>query len=258
MLLLLLVKEQIHSRKYLSFRSYLLCCRAMSKTVYALVLAGVLAAIMSSLSSVFNVAAALYTNDIYKPKHENASEQKLVLVGRLTTIVLIFLAILCVPLVRQIDSQIYLYLQSVQAYFGPPIAALFITGLLIKSINAKGALWGLIAGESLGLLRLITDISISSGISVPEIIKYYGGISFLHLAIVIFVVSTVTTYVVSTVSSKIETVKGSPINLTVRIPGIWDLELGSSKLTVIKADKINLSLSILIILVVFGVWSIWY
>ena len=226
--------------------------------IKGLVLAGVLAAIMSSLSSVFNVAAALYTNDIYKPKHENVSEQKLVLVGRLVTIVLIFLAILCIPLVRQIDSQIYLYLQSVQAYFGPPIAALFITGLLIKSINARGALWGLIAGESLGLLRLITDISISSGTSLPEIIKYYGSISFLHLAIVIFVVSTITTYVMSKISSKAEAGKGSVINLSVRIPGIWDLELGPSKFAVIKADKINLSLSIIIILVVFGVWSIWY
>jgi SSS family solute:Na+ symporter len=226
--------------------------------IKGLVLAGVLAAIMSSLSSVFNVAAALYTNDIYKPKHANVSEHKLVLVGRLATIVLIFLAILCVPLVRQIDSQIYLYLQSVQAYFGPPIAALFITGLLNKSINAKGAFWGLIAGESLGLLRLLTDISISSGTILPEVIRYYGSISFLHLAIVIFIVSTITTYFVSIVSSKAEASEGSTISIAVRIPGIWDLELGSSKLTVIKADKINLSLSILIILVVFGVWSIWY
>lgn len=225
--------------------------------IKGLVLAGVLAAIMSSLSSVFNVAAALYTNDIYKPKHENTSESKLVLVGRLATIVMIFLAILCIPLVRQIDSQIYLYLQSVQAYFGPPIAALFIMGLLFKSINARGALWGLIAGELLGLLRLITDISLSSGIGIPAGLKYYSSINFLHLAVLIFMISTMTTYIVSIISSKVKTGEISPINLSIRIPGIWDLELSFSKLQIVKADKINISLSIIIILVVFGVWSIW-
>jgi len=226
--------------------------------IKGLVLAGVLAAIMSSLSSVFNVAAALYTNDIYKPKHKDASEQKLVLVGRLVTIILIFLAILCVPLVRQIDSQIYLYLQTVQAYFGPPIAALFITGLLIKRINAKGALWGLIVGESLGLLRLITDFILSSGAGHDPILQHYGNINFLHFAIIIFIVSSATTYIVSLLkSNKIER-ENHFINFSEIIPGIWDLDFGFSKLNIVKADKVNLTLSALIILLILGVWSIWY
>lgn len=225
--------------------------------IKGLVLAGVLAAIMSSLSSVFNVSAALYTNDIYKPKHKDASEQKLVLVGRLVTIILIFLAILCVPLVRQIDSQIYLYLQTVQAYFGPPIAALFIAGLLIKRINAQGAFWGLIVGESLGLLRLITDF-LSSNTWINPSIKYYSSINFLHFAIIIFIVSFLTTYVVSLLTSEDKEKKTSSVSLSVKIPGVWDLELGFSKINIVKADKINLTLSVLIILVIFGVWSIWY
>ena len=212
---------------------------------------------MSSLSSVFNVAAALYTNDIYKPRHQNVSEHKLVLIGRLVTIVLIFLAILCVPLVRQINSQIYLYLQSVQAYFGPPIAALFVTGLLIKQINAKGALWGLIVGESMGILRLIIDIAIDPGAGTYSLLSYYGSINFLHLAIIIFVISTITTYLVSIVSSRKKAGEISSLNLVVKIPGIWDLGLGTVKISLVKADKINISLSILIVIVVLGVWSIW-
>jgi hypothetical protein len=56
-------------------------------------------------------------------------------------------------------------------------------------------------------------------------------------------------------SSRIE--KQTVINLNTAIPGIWDLNLGFSKLQLIKTDKINLSLSIIIILVVFSVWSIW-
>ena len=225
--------------------------------IKGLVLAGVLAAIMSSLSSVFNVASALYTNDIYKPKHKSASERELVLVGRLVTVVLVFLAILCVPLVKQINSQIYLYLQSVQAYFGPPIAALFIVGLLFKNINSKGALWGLIVGESIGVLRLITDVSLSSINTLPPFLRYFGSINFLHLAILIFITSFITTYLVSVMYSSSRIEKQTVINLNTAIPGIWDLNLGFSKLQLIKTDKINLSLSIIIILVVFSVWSIW-
>jgi SSS family solute:Na+ symporter len=225
--------------------------------IKGLVLAGVLAAIMSSLSSVFNVASALYTNDIYKPKHKSASERELVLVGRLVTVVLVFLAILCVPLVKQINSQIYLYLQSVQAYFGPPIAALFIIGLLFKNINSKGALWGLIVGESIGVLRLITDVSLSSINTLPPFLRYFGSINFLHLAILIFITSFITTYLVSVMYSSSRIEKQTVINLNTAIPGIWDLNLGFSKLQLIKTDKINLSLSIIIILVVFSVWSIW-
>jgi SSS family solute:Na+ symporter len=226
--------------------------------IKGLVLAGVLSAIMSSLSSVFNVAATLYTNDIYKPKHKDASEQKLVLVGRLVTINLIFLAILCVPLVRQIDSQIYLYLQTVQAYFGPPIAALFITGLLIKRINANGALWGLIVGESLGVFRLVTDFILNSGTGHNLVLRYFGNINFLHYAIIIFIISSLTTYIISLLASKATEREIPLINLSVKIPGIWDLDFGFSKLNILKADKVNLTLSVLIILVIFGVWSIWH
>jgi len=227
--------------------------------IKGLVLAGVLAAIMSSLSSVFNVTATLYTNDIYKPKHKDASERKLVLVGRLVTIILIIIAILCVPLVRQIDSQIYLYLQSVQAYFGPPIAAIFIAGLLIKRINGKGALWGLIVGELLGLFRLIADFSLSSTQGQNfGLLYYYRNINFLHVAIFIFIISSLTTYLVSILTSN-ETKRGfSPINLNDKIPGIWDLEFNLSKLKILKTDKINFAMSAFIILIIFGVWSIWY
>ena len=223
------------------------------------VLAGVLAAIMSSLSSVFNVAATLYTNDIYKPKHKEASENKLVLVGRLATTFLIFLAILCVPLVRQIDSQVYLYLQSVQAYLGPPIAALFITGLLFKRINAKGALWGLIIGELLGIIRLILDFTLITNQGQEfGLINYYASINFLHLAIIIFIISSLTTYLFSLLTAKETTEDNLTNDLDKKIPGIWDLGFGLSKVKLFKIDKINFALSAFIILIIFGVWSFWY
>ena len=221
------------------------------------VLAGLLAAIMSSLSSVFNVTSALYTNDIYKPNHKNASERELVLVGRLTTAVITFAAILCVPLVRQIDSQVYLYLQSVQAYFGPPIAALFILGLTIKSVNAKGALIGLIIGECIGLTRLGADLIVHSSFPVFSFVKFYAGINFLHFAIILFIFSSLSIVAVSLLTkSKIE----PGIN---KVKLLFNESINEIRINIInrgtfRGYKVNLILSAFIVLVIISLWSFLY
>ena len=92
-----------------------------------LVVAGLLAAIMSSLASAFNSTAVLFTNDFYKVKNPQANERKLVLVGRLATTAIVVVAILTVPFVKLISSQVYLFLQNVQAFVAPPITCLLYT-----------------------------------------------------------------------------------------------------------------------------------
>jgi solute:Na+ symporter, SSS family len=85
---------------------------------------------------VFSVATAtIYTNDFYKPRHPEANDRKLVLIGRLSTTAIVVAAILCVPLVKLISSEMYLYLQSVQGYLSPPITAVFLFGLFFKESN---------------------------------------------------------------------------------------------------------------------------
>ena len=217
------------------------------------VLAGLLAAIMSSLSSVFNIIATLYTNDIYKPNHPKAAERELVLVGRIATAIIIFTAILCVPLVRQFDSQIYIYLQSIQAYLGPPIAAVFIFGLSIKMVNAKGALWGLIIGELVGLTRIITDLLAQEDLLKNSVLYYFNSINFLHFAIISFVISSVAVLVVSYFTSKEKRIEGS-----FDLPGIWNLNFNFDNIKTIRTTKVNFVLSAFIVLVIFGLWSIWY
>jgi SSS family solute:Na+ symporter len=222
-----------------------------------LVLAGLLAAIMSSLSSVFNITATLYTNDIYKPRHPKAAEEELVLVGRMATTLIIFTAILWVPVVRTMDSQIYIYLQSIQAYLGPPIAAVFIMGLCIKMVNAKGAVWGLIIGEFVGVIRILTDMLVQGDILNYSVLRYYNSINFLHFAIISFVISSVSVIAVSYFTSKENRFRESIKGLS-DLPGIWNLDFNFGKIKTIKETKINFVLSAFIVLVILGLWSIWY
>ncbi|MEJ2194497.1 MAG: sodium:solute symporter [Ignavibacteriaceae bacterium] len=221
-----------------------------------LVLAGLLAAIMSSLSSVFNIIATLYTNDLYKPKHPSATESELVLVGRISTTLIIFTAILCVPLVRQFDSQIYIYLQSIQAYLGPPIAAVFIFGLSMKMVNAKGALLGLVIGEFVGLTRIITDLLAKENLLNNSILYYFNSINFLHFAIISFLISSFSIIAISYVTGRKKKIDDSIIGST-DLPGLWNLNFDFGNVKTIRATKVNIVLSTFIVIIIFGLWSIW-
>jgi SSS family solute:Na+ symporter len=124
-----------------------------------LVVGGLLAALMSSLAAVFNSCSTLFTMDIYKKIRPDASEKRLVFVGRVATGVVVVSGILWIPFMKFISGELYHYLQSVQSYLAPPIAAVFLLGIFWKRINARGAHAGLIGGFVLGILRLIAELS---------------------------------------------------------------------------------------------------
>ena len=136
-----------------------LILRVLPVGVRGLVVAGFLAALMSSLSSVFNSTSTLFTFDFYKRWRPNATEKQLVLVGRLATVVLVIVGLAWIPFMRQLTEGggIYRYLQSVQAYVSPPIAAAFLLGIFYKKINSKGALAALWTGFVLGMARLVLE-----------------------------------------------------------------------------------------------------
>jgi SSS family solute:Na+ symporter len=159
-----------------------------------LVVAGLLAALMSSLSSVFNSTSTLVTLDLYKKLHPEASERRLVLVGQVTTAVLVGFGLLWIPFMKQISGQLYQYLQSVQAYIAPPIAAVFLIGVLSTRVNASGAVAALITGFVLGMGRLVVEISEPLQIGFLEL---YADINFLHFAVILFVICTAVLVMVS-------------------------------------------------------------
>jgi SSS family solute:Na+ symporter len=159
-----------------------------------LVVAGLLAALMSSLSSVFNSCATLVTMDVYKRLAPHHSERRLVLVGQAATLVMVLFGLAWIPLMDLISGQIYVYLQSVQAYISPPIAAVFLIGVLWGRANSRGALAALVTGLVLGFGRLVLELNRDS-LSGPA--QWLATINFLHFAILLFVVCSAVLVTVS-------------------------------------------------------------
>jgi len=153
-----------------------------------LVVAGLLAALMSSLSGVFNSCSTLITWDVYRKLKPAASERRLVLVGQISTGVLVIFGLLWIPLMKLISAQLYQYIQSVQAYIAPPVAAAFLLGILWRRANARGAMAALIIGFVLGMGRLVAELNKES---LGGVLRSYAEINFLHFAAMLFVVCVV-------------------------------------------------------------------
>ena len=123
-----------------------------------LVVAALLAALMSSLASVFNASSALFTMDVYSKLVPNSSEAHLVWIGRIATSVMVVLGLAWIPVIGFMPGTLYGYLQSVQAYIAPPIAAVFFLGVFYRRVNAYGCMTGLVVGFILGMCRLVVEI----------------------------------------------------------------------------------------------------
>jgi len=170
-----------------------------------MVVAGLLAALMSSLSSLFNSCASLATVDIYEKIRPGRSERELVTVGRIVTGIIVVLGIAWIPIMYKIaGGGLYKYLQSVQGYLAPPMTAVFLLGLFWKRINSKGAVWGLGLGFALGMAKLI--IQASCGTMEPG--KYTGSqflnvvadVNFLYASGALFLISVVVVVLASLLS----------------------------------------------------------
>jgi SSS family solute:Na+ symporter len=171
--------------------------------IRGIVVAGLLAALMSSLAGAFNASATLFTIDFYGRLHRRVSQERLVWVGRIATAVMVLIGILWIPVIRG-GRGLYDYLQGVQSYLAPPIFVVFFLGVFYKRLNAKGCLWALITGFTLGILRLAVDTPVKmiegfhymQGSSLWIInnifFQYYSMIILLVSAAVMIVVSHMT------------------------------------------------------------------
>lgn len=152
-----------------------------------LVCAGLLAALMSSLSSVFNSCSTVVTWDLYRKWRPEAGEKTLVRVGQMATGVLVLLGLAWIPFMKLVSGQLYTYLQSVQAYISPPIAAVFLLGVAYRRLNAAGAIAALWSGLFLGGARLLLELN--KGSLEPGPLFWLADMNFLHFAILLFVTS---------------------------------------------------------------------
>lgn len=169
--------------------------------IRGLVAAGLLAALMSSLASVFNSCSTLFTIDIYKKKYPDTPEKKLVNVGRIATFVVVIAGIIWIPIMANISGVLYEYLQSVQAYIAPPITVVFLLGIFVPRINKKGAYATLVGGFILAFLRIFLEVMAKNGTLTTDTFLYnMGTLNFLHFGVLSCIISLGIAIVVSLLS----------------------------------------------------------
>ena len=175
-----------------------LVLRLLPHGLIGVMVAALMAALMSSLAATFNSASTLITLDIYKKFKPEASEIALVRVGRLVTLAMVALGIAWVPFIRYLSSEVYIYLQSVQAYVSPPIAAVFLFGVFWPRANRHGAIASLVLGAILGAARFLFELNRTSAwVAGSPLLSQMVAINFLHFAVIIFGVSAVVLVAVS-------------------------------------------------------------
>ena len=218
--------------------------------IKGLVAGGLMAALMSSLASVFNSCSTIFTIDIYKKIKPEKSEKYLVNIGKIATLVIVVLGIAWIPIMEKIGGGVmYQYLQNVQAYIGPPVTAVFLLGILWKRINAQASIVTLSAGLVLLIVRLSSEIyfqsEISSGIVVDNVFFEFATINFSHMAIFIFVFSALVCVTVSILTDEPD---------YSRIKG---LSFGTITREMISKEKsytnLDIIFSVLLVLLVIGI-----
>jgi SSS family solute:Na+ symporter len=172
-----------------------------------LVVGGLLAALMSSLASLFNSSATLFTIDFYQRYKPQAPEKELVRVGRIATVVVVILGVLWIPVMRGIGKVLYAYLQDVQSLLAPGIAAVFLLGILSKKTTPAAGLTGLLTGFGLGMLRL--GFTIFKGHVAPDTLLYnvFIGTNWLHYEIINFAIVIITMIIVSYFTKRMDETK---------------------------------------------------
>ncbi|TFK10450.1 ubiquitin carboxyl-terminal hydrolase 12 [Platysternon megacephalum] len=160
----------------------------MPSGLRGLMIAVMMAALMSSLTSVFNSSSTLFTMDIWRKIRRNAKERELLLVGRIVTVVLVAVSVVWIPILQSSNSgQLYVYIQSVTSCLAPPITAVFALAVFWRRANEQGAFWGLMLGLALGLARMGLEFAYPSprcGVpdERPSLVK---DVHYLHFAILL-------------------------------------------------------------------------
>ncbi|MCB0647410.1 MAG: sodium:solute symporter [Saprospiraceae bacterium] len=210
-----------------------------------LVAAGLLAALMSSLASVFNSCSTLFTVDIYKKLNPNTPELKLVRVGQIATSIVVVIGIVWIPIMANISGVLYEYLQKVQSYISPPITAVFVLGIFYKRINASGAYVTLVAGFLIGALRIILEL-IKPSLDPNGFLYALGDMNFLTFGAWFFLFCVILAVAVSFATApppaeKVENLTMSTISAE---------EKAKNKTSY---NWIDIAVSVLVVVIVIGV-----
>nr|XP_005908565.2 PREDICTED: low affinity sodium-glucose cotransporter [Bos mutus] len=184
----------------------MLVMELMPNGLRGLMMSVMLASLMSSLTSIFNSASALFTIDLYTKIRKRASEKELLIAGRLFIILLIAISIVWVPLVQVAQNgQLFHYIGSISSYLGPPIAAVFLLAIFCKRVNKQVTFWGLIVGFVIGLIRMIAEFVYGTGscLAASNCPQVICGVHYLYFALILFFVSILITLGISLLTKPI-------------------------------------------------------
>ena len=177
----------------------LLVTHVLPVGVRGIVVAGLLAALMSALAGVFNASSSLFTMDFYSKLRPKATQAQLVRVGRVATVIMVIIGLLWIPVIQGAKG-LYDYLQGIQAYLAPPIFVVFFFGVFMKRLNGPGCLATLLTGFVMGLVRLIIDTPVKLGGTTYEegsFLWIMNNIFFQYYSLLITIVCIIVFLVVS-------------------------------------------------------------
>jgi len=172
----------------------------MPEGLRGVMLAVMLAALMSDLTSIFNSASTLFTMDIYKEIRASASTKELLIVGRVFLLVLVAVSITWIPIIQTMQGgQLFIYIQAISAYLSPPIAIVYLMAILSTRINEKGAFFGLMYGLCVGLARMAMDFSYKAPLCMETDDRPWlvASVHYMYFAAGLFITTGVVTVVVS-------------------------------------------------------------
>ncbi|TNM87694.1 hypothetical protein fugu_005915 [Takifugu bimaculatus] len=233
-----------------------------------LMLAVILAALMSSLTSVFNSSSTLFTLDLYHKARPRASEMELMIVGRAVIVILVSISLLWIPVIQASNSgQLFDYLQSVASSLVPPVTAVFILAIFWPRANEQGAFWGLIVGLVVGLTRMILEFSTNHPACGQDDLRpaVLARVHYLYFAMILFSISCI---VIVTVSLTTAPIAEEHVEYKHKKDCSSEEELrvvsSTGGLTTVAAPTSNLALDVadiavivvyFIIVIVVGIWS---
>src|SRR5277367_2021713 len=221
-----------------------------------LMIAALLAALMGAMSSVFNSASTMVTLDFYKKLRPAASETQLVFFGRVATAGMVVLGLLWVPFIDKLSNQLWIYLQSVQAYISPPIAVCFIFGIAWTRVHGQGAISSLLVGFVLGAVRFVFEVMDKTQHYSSGSLRALVDINFLHYAILMFVICAVVLIAVSLMYPAPERKKIA--GLTFATVGekldMADVNMPQIQRETGKERLVNLAFTAVLIASVVGLW----
>lgn len=166
------------------------------------VIGGILAALMSSLASLFNSSAMLFTIDFYQKYRPNEKERHYVIVGRLATVAIVLLGIAWIPVMKGLGKVLYEYLQDVQSLLAPGIAAVFLLGIISKRTTPAAGIWGLVIGFTLGMTRLALNIFKGSVPDDSLLYTVFLSHNWLHYEIYLFIIVIISMVIISYFTKK--------------------------------------------------------